>query len=321
LPGRLSKGKREAFVTAIYFLLFGVVIGGLMLTLMLGLRARWQSRALEEERIFSTGTFLSLEDVELSRPFGERVIRPTISKLLSVLGHLAPQRNLQEIQRKLETAGRPYGWTVVDVLGLRLLSAMVCGTLFLGVSLLNPVSLTIRLLITVGSAILGFYLPLIWLNARIGQRKHQILRALPDGLDMLNICVGAGLGFDAALSRVGERWRTVLADEFNRVVAEMRLGKARREALLDLAKRTDVLEVENFVATIVQADQLGVSIAKVLRTQAEQMRILRRQRAEEMARQATIKLLFPLVFLIFPAVLAVLLGPAIPQIMSTLGGL
>jgi tight adherence protein C len=144
---------------------------------------------------------------------------------------------------------------------------------------------------------------------------------LPDGLDMLNICVGAGLGFDAALSRVGERWQTALADEFNRVVLEIRLGKARRQALQDLADRTEVMEVENFVATIIQADQLGVSIAKVLRAQAEHMRIVRRQRAEELARQATIKLLFPLVLLIFPAMLAVLLGPAVPQILDTLGRL
>jgi tight adherence protein C len=136
---------------------------------------------------------------------------------------------------------------------------------------------------------------------------------------MLNICVGAGLGFDAALSRVSEQWRTPLADEFNRVVAEIRLGKTRRQALLDLARRTEVMELENFVATIVQADQLGVSIAKVLRTQAEQMRILRRQRAEEQARQASIKLLFPLVFMIFPSLLAVLLGPAIPKILDAFG--
>jgi tight adherence protein C len=138
---------------------------------------------------------------------------------------------------------------------------------------------------------------------------------------MLNICVGAGLGFDASLTRIGERWHTALADEFNRVVIEIRLGKSRSQALLDLARRTDVPEIANFVATIVQADQLGVSIAKVLRTQAEQMRIIRRQRAEELARQATIKLLFPLVFLIFPSMLAVLLGPAIPQLVRTLGGL
>jgi len=165
--------------------------------------------------------------------------------------------------------------------------------------------------------VVGFYVPMVWLSLLGNSRRRAMLRALPDGLDMLNVCVGAGLGFDAALSRVGERWQSPLADEFNRVVAEIRLGKVRRQALNDLATRTDVPEMESFVAAIVQADQLGVSIAKVLRTQAEQMRIARRQRAEELARQATIKMLFPLVFLIFPALLAVLLGPAVPQILET----
>jgi tight adherence protein C len=204
---------------------------------------------------------------------------------------------------------------------LRLLSTLVCASLFFVLMTIADMPMTRVILLTAATAVIGFYVPNLWLNMRISQRKREILRALPDGLDMLNVCVGAGLGFDAALSRVGEIWHTPLADEFNRVVAEGRLGKPRRQALLDMAKRTDVLEVENFVATIVQADQLGVSIAKVLRTQAEQMRIVRRQRAEEAARQATIKLLFPLVFLIFPSMLAVLLGPAIPQVINTLGGL
>jgi len=186
---------------------------------------------------------------------------------------------------------------------------------------LGASSLGSRLLLTAAFGVLGFYVPVLWLNLLMSQRRQAILRALPDGLDMLNVCVGAGLGFDAALGRVGERWQSPLADEFNRVVAEIRLGKVRRQALNDLAARTDLPEVESFVAAIVQADQLGVSIAKVLRTQAEQMRIVRRQRAEEIARQATIKMLFPLVFLIFPALLAVLLGPAVPQLLQTFSDL
>jgi tight adherence protein C len=183
------------------------------------------------------------------------------------------------------------------------------------------VSFTNRLLLTALFGVLGYFVPVIWLGQRINRRKYELLRALPDGLDMLNICVGAGLGFDAAMSRVGERWHNALSEEFSRVVLEIRLGKPRRQALLDLANRTEVPEIESFIATIVQASELGVSIAKVLRAQAEQMRILRRQRAEELARQATIKLLFPLVFLIFPSMLAVLLGPAIPQLVRTLGNL
>ena len=305
----------------IYILLFGLAVGGAVLALFLSLRVRQQARALEEERFYSTWTTMTLEDVELAQPFRVRIIKPAFNKFLNFLGRFAPQRNIEEIQHKLEVAGRPYGWTVVDFLGLRLLSAFVFGVLFFGLSLLGDMAMTSRVLLTAAITFLGFYLPVFWLGRRISQRKNAILRALPDGLDMLNICVGAGLGFDAALTKVGERWQTPLADEFNRVVAEIRLGKTRRQALLDMANRTEVMEVENFVATIIQADQLGVSIAKVLRAQAEQMRILRRQRAEELARQATIKLLFPLVFLIFPAILAVLLGPAIPQLIRTLGGL
>jgi tight adherence protein C len=240
---------------------------------------------------------------------------------LAFFGRMAPQRNLQEIQHKLELAGRPYGWTVADFLGLRLLAAILFGALLFVLLLFGGMSAGMKLLLLIAFVALGFYLPTAWLGWRINQRQSDILRALPDGLDMLNICVGAGLGFDSALSRISDRWRGPLSDEFNRVVTEIRLGKPRRQALLDLAARTEVVEVENFVAAIVQASDLGVSIAKVLRTQAEQMRIIRRQRAEELARKATIKLLFPLVFLIFPAMLAVLLGPAVPQLIETLGSL
>ena len=305
----------------IYSLLFGLAVAGVLLTLLFGLRARGEAQSVEQERILSLSTPVTLEEMELSQPFSDRVVRPAVSTLLNALGRLTPQRNIRELQHKLEVAGRPYGWTVVSFVGLRLLVAVLLGVLSFVLLLFSDVDVARRLLLVAAVTLLGYYLPLLWLSSRMRRRQHALLRALPDGLDMLNICVGAGLGFDAALSRVGEQWHTPLADEFNRVVAEIRLGKTRRQALLDLARRAEVPEIENFIATIVQADQLGVSIAKVLRTQAEQMRIFRRQRAEEQARQAAIKLLFPLVFLIFPSLLAVLLGPAIPQIINSLGGL
>jgi tight adherence protein C len=303
-------------------LLFGITISGVFLTLLYGLRAQRQEDAAEEDRLYTIATPATLEEVELSQPFSDRVVRPALSKLLQFLGRLTPQRNLQELQHRLEVAGRPFGWTVVSFLGLRLLAAMLLAALILILTLFaKDLTMGRRLLLSGAFGALGYYLPVLWLNWYTRQRQSALTRALPDGLDMLNICVGAGLGFDAALSRVGEQWHTPLSEEFNRVVAEIRLGKTRRQALLDLSRRTQVTEIENFVATIVQADQLGVSIAKVLRTQAEQMRIFRRQRAEEQARQATIKLLFPLVFMIFPSMLAVLLGPAIPQIMEAFGSL
>jgi len=301
--------------------LFGIAVGGVIFTLLLGLRSQGGIQVLDQDRLYSVSRALTLEEVEMSMPFTERVLKPNLDRILTFLGRLTPQRNLESLQHRLEVAGRPYGWSVVDFMGLRVLAGLLLGFMTLALSLLADITLIRRLLLMAITALLGYQLPVLWLRWRINQRKSGILRALPDGLDMLNICVGAGLGFDAALVRVGSQWDTPLGDEFNRVVAEIRLGKTRREALLDLADRTEVMEVENFVATIVQADQLGVSIAKVLRTQAEQMRIFRRQRAEEMARQATIKLLFPLVFLIFPSMLAVLLGPAVPQIMEALGGL
>jgi tight adherence protein C len=301
--------------------LFGIAVGGVIFTLLLGLRSQGEVQVVDQDRLYSVSRALTLEEVEMSMPFSERVLKPNLDRILTFLGRLTPQRNLESLQHRLEVAGRPYGWTVVDFMGLRVLAGLLLAVMTLALSLLADITLVRRVLLAVVTGLLGYQLPVLWLRWRINQRKSGILRALPDGLDMLNICVGAGLGFDASLIRVGNQWDTPLGDEFNRVVAEIRLGKSRREALLDLADRTEVMEVENFVATIVQADQLGVSIAKVLRTQAEQMRIFRRQRAEEMARQATIKLLFPLVFLIFPAMLAVLLGPAVPQIMDALGGL
>jgi tight adherence protein C len=305
-------------VTSIVSLLFGVAVAGVIFTLFLALRSGGEVETAEEDRLYSfaSSTPVTLEDVELSQPLSDRNVRPAVSKLLDFFGRLTPQRNLRELQHRLELAGRPYGWTVVNFVGLRVVAALLLGALGFMVTLLADLSFLQRLLLTLALGGLGYFLPIVWLGRRTRERQSALLRALPDGLDMLNICVGAGLGFDAALSRVSEQWQTPLADEFNRVVAEIRLGKTRRQALLDLARRTEVMELENFVATIVQADQLGVSIAKVLRTQAEQMRILRRQRAEEQARQASIKLLFPLVFMIFPSLLAVLLGPAIPKILD-----
>jgi tight adherence protein C len=302
-------------------LLFGIAVSGVLLTLFYGLRVRGQTDAVEEDRLYTVGTPLTLEEVELSQPFSERIVRPGISSLLNFLGRLTPQRNLQELQHRLEVAGRPYGWTVVSFMGLRLLSTLLLAALVFILTIFADLTVGRRLILAGAFGALGYFLPILWLRSLTRRRQSALLRALPDGLDMLNICVGAGLGFDAALGRVGHQWKTPLSEEFNRVVAEIRLGKTRRQALLDFSRRAEVMEIENFVATIVQADQLGVSIAKVLRTQAEQMRIFRRQRAEEQARQATIKLLFPLVFMIFPSMLAVLLGPAIPQIMDALGGL
>jgi tight adherence protein C len=168
---------------------------------------------------------------------------------------------------------------------------------------------------------LGFMLPDLWLSGRASARQHDILRALPDALDMMTICVDAGLGLQGAMQTVCENWDNALVDEFTRVQAEVKLGRSAMDALDSMSKRTGVKEVMSFVMSITLAYKLGVSIANVLHIQAEQMRIARRQKAEETARQAAIKMLFPLVFLVFPAMFAVILGPAVPQLLETLGNL
>jgi len=163
---------------------------------------------------------------------------------------------------------------------------------------------------------LGFYFPMLSLNGRIRKRQENIIKALPDALDLLVICVEAGLGFDMAMGKVYEKWDNELSLAFGRVLREIQLGKLRREALKDMSDRMDVPDVNAFTAAIIQADQLGVSMSKILRVQSDQMRTKRRQRAQEKAQQAPVKMMIPMVLLIFPSIWIVLLGPALLTIMN-----
>jgi tight adherence protein C len=164
----------------------------------------------------------------------------------------------------------------------------------------------------------GYTIPEFWLGGRVKKRQHAILLQIPDALDLLTISVRAGLGFDGALAKVVEKINGPLTDEFRRALAEVRVGKPRRDALRDIVPRTEVIPLTNFIGAIIQAEQLGVSISKVLQVQSEQLRIERRQRAEEMAAKAPIKMLFPLVGCIFPSLFIIILGPAIILIMQNL---
>jgi tight adherence protein C len=167
--------------------------------------------------------------------------------------------------------------------------------------------------------LLGYLAPDLWLRRRIGARKHAILVQIPDALDLLTISVRAGLGFDGALTKVVEKSEGPLSEEFRRALAEVRVGRIRRDALRDIVTRTEVPALSNFIGAVIQAEQLGVAISKVLQVQSEQLRIERRQRAEELAAKAPIKMLFPLVGCIFPSMFIVLLGPALITILATLG--
>ena len=262
----------------------------------------------------------TLAEIELEQPFSERILTPALRGIAAMIGRVSPQRNVDATRHKLDLAGNPNNWTPADVLGARGLAAVITLVLVtLPLVLLGTPLPQIVLFGGIGG-ILGFYLPVFWLNNKIRQRKHEIQKALPDALDLLTISVEAGLGFDAAMVKVTEKWDNELSRAFARANAEIRLGKLRREALRDMANRTDVPDVGNFIAAVIQADQLGVSLAKVLRIQSDQMRIKRRQRAEEQAAQAPVKMMFPLVFLIFPSIFIVLLGPAV-LIFTSGGGL
>jgi tight adherence protein C len=225
-----------------------------------------------------------------------------------------PARNIGHIDHQLSIAGRPLGLGAREFYGLRLVVSLLGLWLAYllarrGLELTNILAAALALYV----GVLG---PTAWLKGRVRVRQNRIRKDLPDALDMLSVCAQAGLGFDQSLQRVSENWDTKLSDEFARVVGEMEMGIARRQALRNLAVRLDIPELSSFVAVIVQSDQLGMSIADTLQAQAEQMRVERRFRAQEAARKVPLKMLFPMILLIFPAMMAVVCGPSIPLILD-----
>jgi tight adherence protein C len=253
----------------------------------------------------------TLEELELQQPLFERTLRPLAVRLAGIAQRFTSPKNVSRTEQRLAMAGNPGDLRTVDFLGLKLLIAVLTATGVFGMLIIFSGNPGFSVLAGGICAVLGFFLPEFWLSRRIRQRQHAILLAVPDTLDLLTISVRAGLAFDGALAKVVEKTRGPLSDEFRRSLAEIRVGKARRDALRDVIGRTDVPALSNFIGAIIQAEQLGVPIAKVLQVQSEQLRIERRQRAEEMAAKAPIKMLFPLVGCIFPSMFIVILGPAI----------
>jgi tight adherence protein C len=260
---------------------------------------------------------VTLEELEMSQPFSQRILVPMVEAAAQFITRFTPQQTLENTRHRLELAGRPNNWSPAEFWGVRVVATVLLGTLFFLLTIAANQPFGNRLLLSGGAALIGFIYPQVWLSSKARARQAAIIRALPDALDLLTICVEAGLGFDAAMSRVYEKWDDPLAQELGRVIRDIGLGKARRDALRDMADRMEVPDVTSFVAAIVQTEQLGVSIAKVLKIQSEQMRIKRRQRAEEKANQAPVKMLFPMIFLIFPSIYIVLLGPAVITVMQS----
>lgn len=262
------------------------------------------------------GDVTSLEEIELSQPFAERVIIPFIRRVGEISARFTPQKAIQDTAKNLEKAGNPWPVDAPTFYAIRIILAIVFGVLSIFVTTGDA---TTDLLIKLGGVFGGFFVPHLMLTSRITARQKEIRKAMPDALDLLTICVEAGLGFDAALSKVSEKWENELSLAFTRAIREVQLGKPRRDALKDMSDRLGIPEMTSFVAAIIQSESLGVSMAKVLRIQADQMRLKRRQHAEEEAHKAPVKMIIPMALLIFPSIMIIILTPAAIQIMINLG--
>lgn len=246
---------------------------------------------------------------ELAKPFKERVLGSLAKFLMRTFRRIIPQRKKDAYEKRLTAAGNPHGMHAEEYVVFKYF--VLFFMLILGIVLWNFLSFLVL-------TIAGFVIPDLYLKTNEKKRKEAILQSMPDILDLLSVSVEAGLSFDSALQKVVEKYDGPLTTEFEKAIQEINMGKPRRDALRDMGARVEVDEVTTFLGSIIQADQLGVSITNVLKLQSQQVRANRRMRAEEKAQKAPIKILIPLVMFIFPTILIVLLGPAVIRLMDTL---
>src|SRR6266545_7121017 len=298
-------------------LAFGVALGIFIIFLGIARTPQVNTAQMVQQRlqVYGGEKPLTMEEVELQRPFSERFLRPSIERLGSFLSRSTPQKARQDLMNKLDLAGRPGNLTPEDFAAVRLVAAAVLAAVGLLVGLLmgNPVYLVISL---VAATILGYYLPVIWLKQKVDGRRSEVQKGLPDALDLLVICVDAGLGFDAALARVTDKYKNALSELLSKALREVSLGRPRLEALDEMGRNSGVEDLHNFIQAVIQSEQFGTGIGKILRIQADEMRRRRRQRAQEKGAQATLKMMLPMVGCIFPTLWIVLLGPAVLILMQ-----
>ncbi len=270
-------------------------------------------RSLAAVRAIKTAPDSMRQDLDL--PFNARVTEPFLARLTGIGRRFTPSDQTARMRRKLDLAGNPAGWDTDRILAFKVLGLLGGAALGFVLPLLFG-NVLWAIAFGIGLAVLGFYLPNIVLYQTAYNRSEQILRELPDALDLLVISVESGLGFDAALAQVARNTTGPLAEEFFRVLQEMQLGTGRADAMRALGERTDVGDLRGFITAMVQADAFGIPIANVLRVQAKEMRLRRSQRAEEAAQKVPVKILFPLIFCILPALFIAILGPAVIQIVE-----
>ena len=316
-------------MSTLLWIIFGIVLViGVIALVVVGVRTASTSQNEEDPLMarlaeFSErGDVVSLEELELSQPFSQRVLIPILQAVGEFSSRFTPQKVLEQTNLKMELAGNPVRVDASTFLASRFIIAGLFGGFLILIFFISPQGwkLGTTILVVLLFTVLGFTFPQLWLQSKINTRQKEIRKAMPDALDLLTICVEAGLGFDAAMAKVSEKWENQLSVGFARAIREVQLGKTRREALRVMADRMGIPEMTSFVAAIIQSETLGVSMAKVLRIQSDQMRMKRRQRAEEAAHQAPIKMLIPMIVFTFPTILIILLVPAIFQIMGVFGG-
>jgi tight adherence protein C len=260
-------------------------------------------------RVYEAGRVASLSEMELQQPFGQRVVRPIVQRLGRLLEQTMPEKARQEVHLKLQLAGRPYGLSTTDFIAVRYVFVGLLCLLGIGIGALTQHAVLIAVGATVG-AVAGLYIPMLWLRRQVSSRKQDIQIDLPDVIDVLIVCVEAGLTFEAAVEKVVEKYDHALADELGRVLQEIRLGRPRLEALYEMGQRTGVDELNNFIQAVIQSEQLGSGIVRILRIQSDEIREKRLLVAQERGAKASLKMLLPMIGCIFPTLWIILLGPA-----------
>jgi tight adherence protein C len=304
--------------------LIGLLGAATVLTLLLWiseLANAYPGRQRRRLEIFVRSLSLTPTGHAKRRSIVQRILVPTLRAAGRPLLRITPRGVLASTRARLQQAGEPMGLGAAEFIGVRAGLAVALAVIGVGLATQiadEPGALALFML---GGGLLGFALPGFVIDAIGRGRKDAIRRALPSALDMLALSAEAGLSFDGAISQVAHRWDTALSEEFRRLLVEFQMGRERRQALRELAERSGVPALSRFANAVIQADSLGVPLSRVLHEQSSQIRIQRRQRAEERARKAPVKMLFPMVALIFPALFVVVLGPAVPRLLESLGSL
>jgi tight adherence protein C len=312
-------------MTATAILVVGIV--GIFVALTLSLaaigvfsnEARGVSKSLAVVEAFSAAPAAMQQELEPS--FQDRVLTPLLDRFVSLGKKITPADYADRIRKKLDIAGNPPGWTVDRVISLKFVG-LVGGTgAGLLLALVAGMGMAPLLAITAGVAVAGYFSPNMYLYQKGHDRTAQMQRALPDAIDLLVISVEAGLAFDSAMAQVARNTKGPLANEFARVLQEMQIGLGRSNALRALAERTTLPDLRSFASAMVQADSFGIPIGQVLRVQSQEIRVKRRQRAEELAQKVPVKILMPLMGCILPVLFIVVVGPAAIGIIGMFGSL